>query len=175
MNSTWIKIAIAYTAGMISYAVFQNLEESERLEELISLSKDTTEIDTASLVTCECVNDPRYDVMPKEESGNYPIDDFLTCQSMINGSTSQTSGETGVLIEKKGAWFSKIALDLIFCHAPDANGIFVYKGTMPDDTKEQIFIVEAARTNKITTSDDGSSTVYYSRTLCPNICGRCGD
>jgi hypothetical protein len=174
MNSTWIKIAIAYTAGMITYAVYQNHEESERLEEFISLSIDTTEIDSASFVSCACDNDPRYDVRPKEESGNYPIDDFLTCQSMINGTTeTTTSGKD--LTEKKGAWFSKIALDLIFCHAPDANGIFVYKGTMPDDTKEEVFIVEAARTNKITTADDGSSTVYYSRTLCPTICGRCGD
>ena len=31
MNSTWIKIAIAYTAGMITYSVFQNYEQAGQL------------------------------------------------------------------------------------------------------------------------------------------------
>ncbi len=170
MNSTWIKIAIAYTAGLITYAVYQNHEETERLDKLVSLSSDTSLADTSDKsIPCACDDGKRYIVSPRENSENTPVDNVATCQAMVTAS-GPTLPEA-----KKGAWFSKLTLDLMFCHAPDANGIFVYKAMMPGDTKEEVYLVEAARTNKITTEDDGTSYIYYSRTLCPNICGRCGE
>lgn len=169
MNSTWIKIAIAYTAGMITYAVYQNHEETERFDKLVSLSIDSIATDTSDIsLSCACDDKVRYDVTPKDRSENIPIDKVETCHEMV--SSGPTLPEA-----KRGAWFSKLTLDLMFCHAPDANGIFVYKAMMPGDTNEEVYLVEAARTNKITTEDDGTSYIYYSRTLCPNICGRCGE
>lgn len=169
MNSTWIKIAIAYTAGMITYAVYQNHEETERLDKLITLSNDVSTADTSEkALPCACEDGERYNVTPKEESENFPIAKVEDCQAMVNGS-GQTDPDAN-----RGVWFSKITLDLMFCHAPDANGIFVYKAMMPGSTKDQAYVIEAARTNKITTEDDGSSYIYYSRSLCPNICGKCG-
>lgn len=170
MNSTWIKIAIAYTAGMISYAVYQNHEETEQLDKLITLSNDVSLADTSEkALSCACEDGERYNVSPKEQSENIPIDNVATCQAMVNGSGPTTQEAN------KGVWFSKITLDLMFCHAPDANGIFVYKAMMTGSTKDEVYVVEAARTNKITTVDDGSSYIYYSRTLCPNICGKCAE
>ncbi|MCX6274829.1 MAG: hypothetical protein NTV09_06450 [Bacteroidetes bacterium] len=135
MNSTWIKIAIAYTAGMITYAVYQNHEETERLDKLITLSSDVSLADTSEKsLSCACEDGERYNVTPKERSENFPIDNVGTCQAMVNG-----SGPT-IPEANKGVWFSKITLDLIFCHAPDANGIFVYKATMPGSTKDQVYV-----------------------------------
>lgn len=172
MNSTWIKIAIAYTAGMITYAVFESHEVLEKVDKIAMMSTDTSATDAIDLETsCACENKARYDVDPKERSENIPIDKIEACRAMVNG-----EGPT-IPEGKKGAWFSKLTLDLMFCHAPEANGIFVYKATMegPTKEKEETFVIEAARTNKINTEDDGTSYIYYSRTLCPTICGRCAD
>lgn len=170
MIPTWMKIAIAYTAGIGTLIVLQNLEVNQDLGELIVMSKDIPEIGTDSMtLACACENKDRYDVTPEERAENFPVDNEETCREMVNGSATPNPEA------KKGAWFSKTTLDLMFCNAPTANGIFVYKAKLVGEENEEIFLIEAARTNKIKTEYDGSSYIYYSRTLCPDICGRCGE
>ncbi|MEO8087242.1 MAG: hypothetical protein ABI763_10505 [Bacteroidota bacterium] len=173
MNSTWVKLAIAYTAGMITFAVIEDVKIMDKLDKMPGISEtDTTKGEPPALEDdCACQNEERYNVDPSEASENTPIDKIPVCQAMVAGAAATTPPGTAVC---KGAWFSKITLDLIFCHAPDANGIFVYEGMMPGSTKDRVYIVEAARTNKILVTDDGSSYIYYSRSMCPTICGKCG-
>ena len=174
MNSTWIKIGIAYTAGMITYAVYQNYQEAGQIKEMMSISSpDTSDMVSLPLAdACACENESRYDVDPKTDSKNQPIGKLPDCQTMVNGVAGSQSGEKETTAEPKGAWFSKLTLDLMFCHAPTANGIFVYKGM--DVTGKYVYIVEAARDNAINTTDDGSATMYVSYSLCPTMCGACG-
>ncbi|CAN5467759.1 hypothetical protein BH11BAC1_BH11BAC1_19860 [soil metagenome] len=168
MTSTWIKVAIAYTAGMITFAVMEDVKILDKLDKMPVVA-DT---DTAALAEdCACQNEERYNVDPREESENTPINKIPVCQAMVAGAAATTPAGEAIC---KGAWFSKIALDLMFCHMPDANGIFVYEGMMPGSTIDRVYIVEAARTNKILVTDDGSSHIYYSRSMCPTICGECG-
>ena len=194
MNSTLIKIAIAYIAGIVTYQVFQNYNIAKKIDNItphkMSLSTgdtrtgdmgDTTATDNISTarmsleaagapsgdVQCPCDNEARYDVSPIEPSMNVPITTVPTCSTMVANANPHTGTVVG-----KGAWFSKITIDNMFCHKPDANGIYVYKALNTDGTPT--YIVEAARSNKISSDDDGTSFIYYSRAMCPNICGQCG-
>jgi hypothetical protein len=180
MNSTFMKILLAYSAGMITVAVWQNAKISNKLEsgdkgEPTALREDTTGSDTTSAgSTCACENATRYNVDPREDSRNYPISDDAACQAIVSASLV-AAAKSGGRNSYKGAWFSKVTLDLMFCHAPDANGIYVYNGVITaDGTTEPTFVVEAARTNRIISHDDGTATMYYSRSMCPTFCGACG-
>ncbi len=173
MNSTWMKIGIAYVAGMITYGVYQNHEHSEEMNKLMSLSMDSAGADTTSFVPCACDNEPRYNVSPRDTSGNHPIDGDAACKLMVGGRDEIAGTGSKTLAPTKGAWFSKVTLDLLFCRIPDANGIFVYKGSMKGDGKDPVYLIEAGRTNYITVEDDGVATMYYSRAMCPTVCGSC--
>jgi hypothetical protein len=78
----------------------------------------------------------------------------------------------GVTPVGMGAWFSKVTLDIMFCNKPDANGIYVYKAVTTEG--QPTYVIEAAKTYMILSTDDGSSYIYYSRTMCPTACGVCG-
>jgi hypothetical protein len=174
MNSTFMKIALAYIAGIATYALFQNYQIISKVNQLSNevRSEEGGESDSSeSASQCACANDARYNVSPIEDSQNFPITDVAACRAMVGGA-SPSEGDTRSGSVMKGAWFSKVTLDLIFCNKPDANGIFVYRGT--DTEGQPTFIVEAERTNKIRTVADGTSTMYYSRAMCPMICGACG-
>jgi hypothetical protein len=175
MNSTFLKIGIGYIAGLLTFGVYQNFEEAKKLDELSLLMRDSTESDTTSMgLPCACDNEARYNVEPREDSQNFPID-VSTCQGMVTAASAPLRTEDKQVATIKGAWFSKVTLDLMFCHAPDANGIYVYKGEVTSgEYTGPTYIVEAARSNKIVSHDDGTSYIYYSHTLCPMVCGACG-
>ena len=125
---------------------------------------DTMDADTTSRsLECPCENLARYNVANLLEAYNYPIKNEANCESMLFTPPDSI----------RGFWFSKTTLDLMFCHKDDANGIFVYEGR--DASGQKIFIAEAGRTEHIVTLDDGVSHIYYSRGMCPTICGVCAD
>lgn len=168
MNSTLFKILIAYIAGIGTYHLFQNHNLYTKLEKMNvqTLSQDTSNQQLAGVAgsTCPCDDAARYNVTPAQ-SMNVPIPVIADCISMVK------AGNPGPTPVGKGAWFSKVTLDDMFCHKPDANGIYVYKAMYND---APTFVIEAARSDMILTTDDGTSYIYYSRALCPNICGQCG-
>src|SRR6185369_12397664 len=135
-----------------------DIKELTKLE-LSQVSDSSTQDTTHSAIPCSCDNELRYNVSGTT-SENYPITKVTTCQTMVSSAGAP-----------KGGWFSKVTLDPMFCHAPDANGIFVYKGN--DSAGNPVFIAEAARDTRIQTVDDGVSFMYYTRTLCPTVCGKC--
>jgi len=172
MNSTLIKIGIAYIAGIGTYALYQNYNITNKVEnintQLMSAdSIESTENDSSTTELCPCDNGPRYNVDPRQDSRNIPIPSIPTCSTMVHNAVPK-----GVTPVAMGAWFSKVTLDIMFCNKPDANGIYVYKAVMDDGTPT--YVIEAARSNAILSTDDGSSYIYYSRTMCPTVCGACG-
>lgn len=183
MNSTLTKILLAYTAGMVTVAVYQDVKILGKFEPVaptetseLRSDSDTSRSDTTSASSsCACINDDRYNVSPKEDSQNFPISTALDCKAMVNGAAGTPLKVGKEMMTIKGAWFSKVTLDLMFCHKMDANGIFVYEGVKTGESTEPVYIIEAARTNKIVSHDDGTSYMYYSQTMCPTVCGVCGD
>jgi hypothetical protein len=176
MNSNIMKFAFIYLAGIGTYHLFQQHTLSRKLDTMsiktTLIETDTSEADTSSAnsgVTCPCDNAARYNVSPTEDSKNIPITSVPTCSTMVANGNMAPRGGT---ITGKGAWFSKVTIDNMFCHKADANGIYVYKALT--EAGEITFIIEAARSNKINSIDDGSSYIYYSRTMCPTMCGVCG-
>jgi hypothetical protein len=179
MNSTLMKIVIAYIAGIGTYALFQNHNISKKLDMMsgtvIKSDSDTSaspNVKAMALLapagtSCPCDNEARYNVTHALESQNVAITKVPDCLAMVHGANPGPGTIVGA-----GAWFSKITLDNMFCNKSDANGIFVYKG-YNSTTRQWTFIVEAARTEYISSLDDGTSYIYYSRTMCPNICGQC--
>jgi|GEM_PF-5304913 len=172
-SSTLIYALLIYIGGIATYGLYQEIKDSDKTDKMmLMMETDSSATDTTSVShPCACEDDLRYNVSPKEDSKNLPISSDAACQGMVNGTTPPRGDEKGPLTIK-GAWFSKITLDIMFCHKQDANGIYVYKGT--DAEGQPTFIVEVARTNSITTLDDGSATMYYSKALCPTMCGVCG-
>ena len=169
MDSTWIKIGIAYIAGVVTFIAYEEVKDTSQTENMMTIQSDTMATDTLSiLASCAC-DAERYNVPIPESSQNFPISNAAACSSMVNTSTQQIRT---VEAAPKGAWFSKVTLDLMFCHAMDANGIYVYNGVDPDN--QPTFIIEAANSKRILTTDNGTATMYYSKALCPNICGLCG-
>jgi hypothetical protein len=174
-----MKIAIAYIAGIGTYALFQNHNISKKLDLMSgpaivsdSISSATPTVKNLSLAapadnSCPCDNENRYNVTHALESQNVAIPKVPDCLAMVHGANPGPGTIVGA-----GAWFSKITLDHMFCNKSDANGIFVYKG-YNTATRQYTYIVEAARTEYISSLDDGTSYIYYSRTMCPNICGQC--
>lgn len=177
MNSTLMKIAIAYIAGIGTYALFQNYKILSKVDQ-ISMevrSFDTEEEDSTVMGgTCACENTARYNVDPRMDALNVPISNISDCRTMVSGTSATPTrpDDRPVTVTGKGAWFSKVTLDLMFCHKSDANGVFVYKAMTAEGTPT--YVIEAARDNRILTTDDGSSYIYYSRSMCPTICGACG-
>jgi len=171
MNSTIIYVGLAYIAGMATYDVIETHEASSKLDAISSeiMIDDSPRVDTSVAAfagsTCACENDIRYNVERPTSSENYPISHVDQCQLMVR------AGNPGEPPVAAGAWFSKISLDLMFCHMTNANGIYVYKAL---NGKSDTYIIEAARKDDILTQDDGISHIYYSRTMCPNDCGECG-
>jgi len=186
MNSTIMKIAFAYIAGIGTYALFQNHNISKKLDMMsgpaIHSDSDSSGVSDSEIAgapevkalsmapaggSCACDDSHRYDVTHALESQNIAIPKVPDCLAMVHGANPGPGTIVGA-----GAWFSKLTLDHMFCSKPDANGIFVYKGYNAA-TRQYTFIVEAARTEYISSLDDGTSYIYYSRTMCPNICGQC--
>ena len=172
MNSTFMKLAIAYIAGIGTYALYQNYKITSKVESIHTqlMSADSLEPsddDSSAAESCACDNDARYNVDPRQDSKNIPIPSIPTCSTMVHNAVPK-----GVTPVAMGAWFSKVTLDIMFCNKPDANGIFVYKAVTDDGTPT--YVIEAARRNEILSTDDGSSYIYYSRTMCPTVCGACG-
>ena len=172
MNSTIVKVALAYLAGIGTYELFQHHNLSGRIDTMSTqiMMMDSGDTSAAAGELCPCDNADRYNVVPREESMNVPITTIPQCSTMVSNGNPPPSG--GGTITGKGAWFSKVTLDNMFCHKPDANGIYVYKAQT--EGREPTFIIEAARSNKINSTDDGTSYIYYSRAMCPTICGVCG-
>ena len=168
MNSRFIQIAIAFLLGLGAYHLFQSHKIYGKLEDMSYqlMSMDSGNGDTIA-VPCPCDDTRRYNVDPREESLNIPIPTFPECSTMVANAQPK-----GVTITGEGAWFSKKTIDIMWCHKMDANGIYVYKAITAEGTPT--YIIEAARSNKINTTIDASSYIYYSRTMCPNDCGHCG-
>jgi hypothetical protein len=171
MNSAFMKLAIAYIAGIGTYALYQNYKITDKVENINTqlMSADSigsTEDDSSTAQLCPCDNAARYNVDPRLDSKNIPIPSIPTCSTMVH---NVYKGVTPVAM---GAWFSKVTLDIMFCNKPDANGIYVYRAVT--DEGIPTYVIEAARTNAILSTDDGSSYIYYSKTMCPTACGACG-
>ena len=84
----------------------------------------------------------------------------------------------------KGGFISKIALDSLFCYHKDYNGIYCYIGT--DAAGKQVIVIEGRPAesnaeNPVRVTFDPSITaedrykVFVTETLCPTMCGYCGD
>jgi len=184
MNSNLMKFAFVYLAGIGTYALVQNYNIIKKLNLMSGTevhadvdepgvpdtdSSDSPEIKALAAMpsagSCACDDSHRYDVTTARPSDNIFIRDIPTCETMVHGANPGAGTPEGV-----GAWFSKLTLDFMFCNKPDANGIFVYKAL---NGKDVTYIIEAARTEFITSSTDGSSYIYYSRAMCPTLCGEC--
>jgi hypothetical protein len=176
MKSTVLYVAIAYLAGIATYSLIEEKNIEHKIDEMSNQISylDTMESDTTGLIPCACDNVNRFNIDPAQNSGNVGITDGTACQTMVagGGTAPARTGDKDLTAAVKGAWFSKMTLDQMFCHKPDANGIFVYKGKDPEG--HDTYIIEAGRDNRITTVDDHSSYMYYSHTLCPMVCGICG-
>lgn len=170
MSST-LKMFLAFGAGLLAYGIYDYFIDSSAssLEpSSLKLRSDTPPPDSAfASGSCACDNSTRFTATSASSSQNFPISDETTCQSMVNGTSSAT--------RIKGAWFSKRTLDIMFCGMMDANGIFVYTATMPEDATDTVFIVEAAHRDAYLVPDTTRGTIFYSRSLCPDMCGVCAE
>src|SRR6187551_2181322 len=106
MNSTLIKVAIAYIAGIGTYHLFQSSQISGDLKSLnmqiMALDSGINDTTKAALY-CPCDNEGRYNVDPREPSMNSPIPTIPECTTMVhNGNPNTPSGGTPV---GAGAWF----------------------------------------------------------------------
>ena len=166
--SIFLKLAIAYIAGIGTYQLFQHQKISGQMDGIssqISMLASSAP-DTVTGHECAC-DTTRYGVSPRVDSRNVPIPSIPTCSTMVHNAVPK-----GVTPVGMGAWFSKVTLDIMFCNKPDANGIYVYKAVTTEG--QPTYVIEAAKTYMILSTDDGSSYIYYSRTMCPTACGVCG-
>ena len=171
MNST-LKISLAFLAGILAYGIYDKVTVPESSTARFLSDADSLPEDSSAIKDCACDNAARYTSTSPVDAQNFVIADVPTCQSMVKD-PAPTGGK--VIKRIMGAWFSKKTLDVMFCKMMDANGIFVYKGVMPEDATDTVFVIEAAHTDAYLLSDTTSGTMYYSRSLCPDMCGACAE
>src|SRR4051812_18523462 len=90
MNSTFMKVALAFIAGIATYALFQNYQIIRKVDQLSSEVRSGDGEDSDSTVfanPCACENEARYNVYPVENAQNYPITDVAACRAMVGGAT----------------------------------------------------------------------------------------
>jgi hypothetical protein len=118
---------------------------------------------------CACNDVLRYDKVEKEGGGEWISRD--------NGQVAVDNFKTTYRTVYKGAFFSKRALDEIFCKNNKANGIVCYFGKTGDNDSTATVIIEGihSETTLIKSGEANAPASFVATVKCPVICGSIGD
>lgn len=166
-----ISIAIlAITAIMFLTLYMQSRQQAVQLSQANSKLDSTVHYMMAAAsvpppVTCSCDNSARMNVPAGGTLGGGISADTATAHGYVKAFYGTDHNKW------RGGWFSKSAIDNIFCRKPDANGIYVYMGKRGT---ANVMVMEPERRDKILIVDNSANWTYYSETMCPTDCGNCG-
>ena len=161
-------LVLALTAIMFITLFMQSQKQATQLKEANFKLDSTVHYLAAAAapppVSCSCDNTARTSGITGALGGGISSDTATAhgyVRTYYGGNPSRV----------RGAWFSKSAIDNIFCRRPDANGIYVYMGLKGT---ENVMVMEPERRDKILIVDNSANWVYYSESMCPTDCGSCG-
>lgn len=143
--------------------IFSQCGSPESSDEKVKMEKDT------SVTTSDCNDESRYSETEKHGGGE--------CISSDKAKENIKSFYEEFKIPIKGAFFSKRAIDAIFCSDLTINGIVCYMAKTEGDDNNVTIIIEGARCDStlIKECDGGSSAIFRATTKCPTICGSVGE
>lgn len=133
-------------------------------------SNEMAKMEKDSVTTSECNDDKRYSAEEQPGGGE--------CISSDKAKENIKSFHEAYKIPIKGAFFSKRAIDAIFCSKLDLNGIVCYMAKTESDSNSVTIIIEGARSDStkiINECDDGNTAIFRATAKCPNLCTEIAD
>lgn len=143
--------------------IFSQCGSPEPSNEMAKMEKDT------SVITSDCNDDSRYSAEEQPGGGE--------CISSDKAKENIKSFHEEFKIPIKGAFFSKRAIDAIFCSNLDLNGIVCYMAKTESDSNSVTIIIEGARSDStsIKECDEGNPAIFRATAKCPNLCTEIAD
>ena len=125
--------------------------------EMAKMEKDTTAI------TDDCNDDSRYSAEEQPGGGECITSD----KAKENIKSFHEEFKTPV----KGAFFSKRAIDAIFCSDLNLNGIVCYMAKTEEDSNNVTIIIEGIRSDSTLIKEcEGGSPIFRATAKCPELC-----
>ena len=117
---------------------------------------------------CACDDKERYDKNEKDGGGEWI--------STNNGKAASDKFKATYKTVYKGAFFSKRALDEIFCKDNRANGIVCYFGQTGEKDSTVTIMIEGthSETTLIRSGDQNAPVAFVATVKCPVICSAVG-